>query len=72
MVKAERANVTNTFNLDTAEMLTKIKDTIESSVLSQLTDERRKMAEVTRLFDEKIATIQALRNQGGAKPYGTI
>lgn len=71
-IKAERANVTNTFNLDTAEMLTKIKDTIESSVLSQLTDERRKMADVTRLFDEKIASIQALRNQVGAKPYGTI
>lgn len=71
-IKAERENVTKTFNRDTEEMLAKIKEQIEGSVLSQLKDERRKMADVTALFDEKIASIQALRNQVEAKPYGTI
>lgn len=71
-IKAERENVTKTFKRDTEEMLAKIKDKIEGSVLSQLTDERRKMADVTRLFDEKIASIQALKDEVGDRPYGTI
>ncbi|WP_207848478.1 MULTISPECIES: GTPase [unclassified Pseudomonas] len=71
-IKAERGKVTKTFKRDTEEMLAKIKDKIESSVLSQLTDERRKMADVTCLFDEKIASIQALKNEVGDRPYGTI
>ncbi|WP_236178561.1 MULTISPECIES: GTPase [Pseudomonas] len=71
-IKAEREKVTKTFKRDTEDMLAKIKDKIESSVLSQLTDERRKMADVTRLFDEKIASIQALKNEVGDRPYGTI
>ncbi|UUT22659.1 MULTISPECIES: GTPase [Pseudomonas] len=71
-IKTEREKVTKTFNRDTEEMLTKIKEQIEGTVLSQLTDERRKMADVTALFDEKIASIQALKNQVEAKPYGTI
>lgn len=71
-IKAERENVTRTFNRDTEAMLVKIKEQIEGSVLNQLTDERRKMADVTALFDEKIASLQALKNQVEAKPYGTI
>lgn len=71
-IKAERENVTRTFNRDTEAMLVKIKEQIEGSVLNQLTDERRKMADVTALFDEKIASLQALKNQVESKPYGTI
>lgn len=71
-IRAEREKVTETFKHDTKEMLAKIKEQIEGSVLRQLSSERGKMDEVTVLFDEKIASIQALKNQVEAKPYGTI
>lgn len=71
-IKAEREKVTKSFNNDTEEMLAKIKEQIEGSVLRQLSSERGKMDEVTALFDEKIASIQALKNQVEAKPHGTI
>ncbi|MBI6953289.1 dynamin family protein [Pseudomonas sp. CCOS 191] len=71
-IRAEREKVTETFKRDTKEMLAKIKEQIEGSVLRQLSSERDKMDEVTALFDEKIASIQALKNQVEAKPYGTI
>lgn len=71
-IRAEREKVTETFKRDTKEMLAKIKEQIEGSVLSQLSSERDKMDEVTALFDEKIASIQALKNQVEAKPHGTI
>lgn len=71
-ISAEREKVKKTFKRDTDEMLTKIEEQIERSVLQQLTDERRKMAEVTALLDEKTASIQALKNQVEAKPHGTI
>ena len=71
-IRVEREKVTETFKHDTKEMLVKIKEQIEGSVLRQLSSERGKMDEVTALFDEKIASIQALKNQVEAKPYGTI
>lgn len=71
-IRTERDKVTETFKRDTKEMLAKIKEQIEGSVLRQLSSERGKMEEVTTLFDEKIASIQALKNQVEAKPYGTI
>lgn len=71
-IRAEREKVTETFKRDTKEMLAKIKEQIEGSVLRQLSSERDKMDEVTALFDEKIASIQALKNQVEAKPHGTI
>ncbi|MER0561901.1 GTPase [Pseudomonas aeruginosa] len=71
-IKAERASIRKSFEKDTQAMLTKVKSQIEDSTLSQLDGECRKMAEVGALFEEKIASIQALKNQVEAKPYGTI
>lgn len=71
-IKAERAASKKSFEQDTQAMLAKINAQIEGSTLSQLDDERRKMAEVGALFEKKIASIQALKNQVEAKPYGTI
>ncbi|MFK3720827.1 GTPase [Pseudomonas fulva] len=71
-IQTEREKVTKTFAADTKGMLAKISEQIENSVLRQLIDERRKMADVTALFDEKIASIQALKQQVEAKPHGTI
>ncbi|WP_448196922.1 GTPase [Pseudomonas putida] len=71
-IDTERKKVKKTFDNDTDEMLTKVEQQIECSVLQPLTDERRKMADVTALFDEKITSIQALKNQVEAKPHGTI
>ncbi|WP_447648991.1 dynamin family protein [Pseudomonas abietaniphila] len=71
-IKAERVKGKKSFEDDTRSMLAKISEQIEGSTLSQLEDERRNMREVSALFDDKIASIQALRNQVEAKPYGTI
>lgn len=71
-IKKERVASEKTFDQDTQAMLAKIKAQIEGSTLKQLDDERRKMADVGALFDEKIASIQALKNEVEAKPYGTI
>ncbi|MBX8541236.1 dynamin family protein [Pseudomonas cichorii] len=71
-IQTEREKVTKTFATDTKGMLAKISEQIEDSVLRQLKDERRKMADVTALFDEKIASIQALKQQVEAKSHGTI
>ncbi|MGY2313141.1 GTPase [Pseudomonas sp. SDO5522_S412] len=71
-IKKERVASEKTFDQDTQAMLAKIKAQIEGSTLNQLDDERRKMADVGALFDEKIASIQALKNEVEAKPYGTI
>lgn len=71
-IKKERVASEKTFERDTQAMLEQIKTQIEGSTLSPLDDERRKMADVGALFDEKIASIQALKNQVEAKPHGTI
>ncbi|WP_137804399.1 GTPase [Pseudomonas sp. G(2018)] len=71
-IKKERVASEKSFEQDTLVMLAKIKEQIENSTLSQLEGERDKMADVTKLFDEKIASIQALKKQVEAKPYGTI
>lgn len=71
-IKKERMICEKTFEQDTQSMLGKIKEQIESTTLCQLDSERNKLLEVGKLFDDKIASIQAIKNQVEAKPYGTI
>ncbi len=71
-IKKERVASEKTFEQETQAMLAKIKAQIEGSTLNQLDDERDKMAEVGALFDKKIISIQTLKNEVEAKPYGTI
>ena len=61
-----------TFEQDTQSMLGNIKEQIESTTLCPLDNERNKLLEVGKLFDDKIFSIQAIKNQVEAKPYGTI
>ncbi|HDS1683125.1 TPA: dynamin family protein [Pseudomonas putida] len=71
-IKKQHSDSKEAFDQDTRTMVANIKDQIEKTTLAQLKDERRKMADITALFDQKIASIQALKNQVEAKPHGTI
>lgn len=71
-IKKQHSDSKEAFDQDTRTMVANIKDQIEKTTLAQLKDERRKMADITALFDKKIASIQALKNQVEAKPHGTI
>jgi len=71
-IKKERAASEKPFEQETQVLLATIRAQIEGSTLRQLSDERQKMADVGVVFDKKIASIQALKNQVEAAPYGTI
>ena len=71
-IRKERMTCEQTFEQDTLSMLGKIKEQIESTTLLPLDNERNKLLEVGKLFDDKIASIQAIKNHVEAKPYGTI
>ncbi|WP_079226451.1 dynamin family protein [Pseudomonas putida] len=71
-IKKQHLASKEAFDQDTQTMVANIKEQIEKTTLAQLKDERRKMADITALFDKKIASIQALKNQVEAKPHGTI
>ena len=71
-IKKERAASEKPFEQETQVLLATIRAQIEGSTLRQLSDERQKMDDVGVVFDKKIASIQALKNQVEAAPYGTI
>ena len=56
-IRKERMTCEQTFEQDTLSMLGKIKEQIESTTLLPLDNERNKLLEVGKLFDDKIASI---------------
>jgi len=65
-IKKERVASEKSFERDTQAMLEQIKTQIEGSTLSPLDDERRKMADVGALFDEKIAIYPGVEKSSGS------